>query len=800
MSRSIRHWLVLSLLIFGSLSLKGQPDDTFTRGLREKLASYTRSVPFEDIYLHTDRETYIAGEYLWFSAYLFDRQSLTLSNKSSFAYIELLGPDNQPVSQTRIRLENGSGGGGLRLPDSLGAGEYILRAYTNWMKNFLPGGCFMKTVTIYNPFSEAIFKKLGPAEFSDKSDKNILFFPEGGRLLKGFVNKVGVRIFSTGNTRPDFKGYLSDGINDSIVSVVIDTTGIGSFEFYAKQGMAYRLVSEDKKYSFFLPVISQTGLALQVKQEANNTLKLTVSSENANEPGFNFFYFVICSGGNVIYDRRVNYSGKSTEYLISENTFSQGINQITLFDAQGNPACNRLVYKPALKTENIKIKGLSNAGNREKITLEILPDSGAISKSDLSNLSLSMSAVTLKGQSVDIDDYLITGDEYISGTRKVMDRIRISEMSPKTIDDYLLSLKSTWIKWEDIISGKWPEIKYRTEKEKQFLSGFYKGRNKTEANAGKILFLSKPGKIPFFKYAETDEEDHFEFAIRDKETSDDYIIQPAVADNNRSIEIESPFSQRFPEMRYVTDSTKMELADAVKSMSVNYQVEKIYGISDLGDTSLPVSTSPVFIRFYGKPDQELIMSDYISLPVMQEVFFELIPGVQVKTKKSKYGFYIQDEIAKYYYDSPPALIVDGVIIDDPSAILDLDPELVEKIDIIKSGYIVGDVTFSGIISVITKAGDFSNITMPANAVRIRKSIYDPAIRYKSPDYSTISSRSDRTPDFRNTLYWNHSLKPDNNGRIMVEIMTSDFDSDYEINLQGVSNGKLFSVRKTLTIK
>ena len=169
-------------------------------------------------------------------------------------------------------------------------------------------------------------------------------------------------------------------------------------------------------------------------------------------------------------------------------------------------------------------------------------------------------------------------------------------------------------------------------------------------------------------------------------------------------------------------------------------------------------------------------------------------------KKSKYGFSIQDAVTKYYYDSPPALLVDGVIIDDPSLILNLDPELVEKIDIIKSGYIVGDVTFSGIISVITKAGDFSNITMPANAVRIRKSIYDPAIRYKSPDYSTVASRSDRTPDFRNTLYWNHSLKPDNNGRIMVEIMTSDFDSDYEINLQGVSNGKLFSVRKTLTIK
>ena len=75
---------------------------------------------------------------------------------------------------------------------------------------------------------------------------------------------------------------------------------------------------------------------------------------------------------------------------------------------------------------------------------------------------------------------------------------------------------------------------------------------------------------------------------------------------------------------------KMELAESIKNMSVNYQVEKIYGISGLGDTLNQFHHLLVPVRFYGKPDQELIMSDYISLPVMQEVFFELVRESRLK--------------------------------------------------------------------------------------------------------------------------------------------------------------------------
>ena len=39
------------------------------------------------------------------------------------------------------------------------------------------------------------------------------------------------------------------------------------------------------------------------------------------------------------------------------------------------------------------------------------------------------------------------------------------------------------------------------------------------------------------------------------------------------------------------------------------------------------------VRFYGQPDIELVLSDYISLPVMNEIFFELLPGVSTEKEK-----------------------------------------------------------------------------------------------------------------------------------------------------------------------
>jgi hypothetical protein len=279
------------------------------------------------------------------------------------------------------------------------------------------------------------------------------------------------------------------------------------------------------------------------------------------------------------------------------------------------------------------------------------------------------------------------------------------------------------------------------------------------------------------------------------------IIQPEEIDRNNTIKIESPFSEEFLPVENHQSYLIKEIPKYISNWSINYQVRKIYGSSSLGNPLKPARSLPATKRFYGKPDLELIMDDYIKLPVMQEVFFELMPGVMLKSKKSQYEFSVLDPVENKIYNKPPVLFIDGVVINDASVIANLDPEIVEKIDAVKEPYLIGDYLFYGLVNVITRKGDFSCVTLPDYAVRLQYKVVDPVNSFSSPDYSTQERKESSLPDFRNTLYWNPSVKPDNNGKISVEFWASDYASDYVINIQGFTGeGRTISYKKVLKIK
>jgi hypothetical protein len=251
----------------------------------------------------------------------------------------------------------------------------------------------------------------------------------------------------------------------------------------------------------------------------------------------------------------------------------------------------------------------------------------------------------------------------------------------------------------------------------------------------------------------------------------------------------------------LVDSISKSTPGYISTWSVNHQVRKIYGISSIGEPIRPVFSQTKTRRFYGKPDQELNMKDYITLPVMQEVFFELLVGVFLKNKKSGYEISISDPEYNKVYETPPALFVDGVEIKDPSVIAGMDPEIVDKIDVIRERYFVGDYLFYGIVNIITKAGDFSNVTLPEYAIRLSYRVIDPVNSFVSPDYSSTVMKNSRIPDFRNTLFWNPSVKPDQDGKARVEFWSSDNKADYKINIQGITlDGKPFSFQKIIKVK
>ena len=109
----------------------------------------------ERTYLTTDRDVYVAGETLWYSAFCLDVAKGTLSRVSSVAYVELHDAEKM-VASGKVALLDGRGAGQLSIPGSLPTGNYRLVVYTaqnRAERGYDYNGLASKTVSIFNVFS-----------------------------------------------------------------------------------------------------------------------------------------------------------------------------------------------------------------------------------------------------------------------------------------------------------------------------------------------------------------------------------------------------------------------------------------------------------------------------------------------------------------------------------------------------------------------------------------------------------------------------------------------------------------------
>jgi len=704
----------------------GQAPLNMTDYLSQKFLKYTVSVPREEIYIHTDRTEYISGEDIWFNIYLIDRQSQKPSHESKIAYFELLNPENRPIVQKKLWLDKGFGPGQIVLPDTLSTGIYTIRAYTNWMKNFLPYNCFTMDVRVFNSFSNKVFKGRKNTDKELKETNNPVDFTP--------VENTGITL-KADNFKPD------------IVDLVVMT---------------------NEKY----------------RSENNNLL-----------------YLFIQTHGLIDHVSTEMIRDDNTKISIPKKLLATGINQITIFNLKGQPVGVRYIYTPPVKIPGFILNSPDSSGLRKKISVEVGLTSGLPTGLNTSNFSMSVSPLSNNYSVPDIDDYLIFGTEFGSKPGSIFKGKRISQIPPEVIDSLLETVKSNWINWNAIVTGVQPVYKYQMEKDDHYLTGKLLSSDLRAGVPDRFVLMSSPGKTAVFQYAKTDEDGNFRFKIHVDEKLKDLIILPDIIEKNQSVNIESSFSDQYSKYNVSVDSANNLIPGYISTWSVNHQVRKIYGTSDIGNTLTPVIKVPKIKRFYGKPDIELKMKDYITLPVMQEVFFELLPGISLKSKKSAYEITMVNPETNRLYDSPPGLFIDGVVVKDASLIAGLEPEVVEAIDVVKEKYFVGDYLFYGIVNVITKTGNFSNLTLPDYSLRLPYRVLDQVAPFASPDYSSPENKKSRVPDFRNTLYWNPSVKPDKTGKARIEFWTSDFISDFELNIQGITqDGNTFSIRKVIKVK
>lgn len=147
--------IIASAIAFGFV---GQDDPL--KKILQQIEKYRLQYPQEKVHLHLDKPYYAIGDNIWFKAYIVTAERNELSDLSKILYVELINDKDSVKQSLTLPIEMGLSSGDFALSDSLKEGNYRIRAYTNWMRNFDEEYFFDKTITIGNSISNTVLTQV----------------------------------------------------------------------------------------------------------------------------------------------------------------------------------------------------------------------------------------------------------------------------------------------------------------------------------------------------------------------------------------------------------------------------------------------------------------------------------------------------------------------------------------------------------------------------------------------------------------------------------------------------------------
>jgi len=221
---SLSAGIVLSIL--SAMTVYNNTGTEFIKFLGTQLNTYNELQPQEKLYIHFDKPFYYPGDDIWFKAYLVELKNHTPSSQSEIVHVELINPKGSIEQKLSISTKEGNGNGVLQLDKELAGGQYKIKAYTEWMKNYTDSALFEKEIPIQKVTLPKLLMKL------DFEKEN---------YAAGETVKARVKIATTENESLAGKEftYVSQvaGHEGEIVTGVTDENGYATIEFELDKDM-----------------------------------------------------------------------------------------------------------------------------------------------------------------------------------------------------------------------------------------------------------------------------------------------------------------------------------------------------------------------------------------------------------------------------------------------------------------------------------------------------------------------------------------------------------------------------------
>ena len=337
------------------------------------------------LYIFPNKEVYETGEDLWFKAYLMDRQTLALSDRSQTLYLLVRSETGEVVWSEKYLLKDGRGDGHVYIGEKWQTGEYLMEGYTHSSFTtdstiaILPRRIMVvNRVAQMDSISAEAMKRDSIERLTAKHRFDL--FPEGGYLIDG-VNGVVAFKATYGNGMPEeVSGVVTeDGHEIATVRSIHD--GMGQFTLTPHRGKDYKVQLEDGR-TYPLPAIERTGLALRITRNNNSGITLLVSASDTISHPFSILAKMrgmpCCSATGTV-------RGQQKVKLPMEKFPLQGIVEITLSEGE-RPVAERLVYVNPRQQLKIVAKTDRQQYNRRdqgKVSFKVTDPSGQPVRAEL---------------------------------------------------------------------------------------------------------------------------------------------------------------------------------------------------------------------------------------------------------------------------------------------------------------------------------------------------------------------------------------------------------------------------------
>jgi hypothetical protein len=715
-----------------------------------------------------DRDLYMAGENIWFSASCFIKNGEGSGSLSNILYVELYDVRQKIFIQEKFGLKDGCISGVIPIPEELPSAYYYIRAYTQLLRNYPPEAYFNGSITVLNP-------EFPPAQPDINPEPQLL--TQYSTLIPGIPNRITIQ----------YPEYRAGEINSISLR---DTSGVESIDLKRfNNGLATGIFIPSDSNAYFIRIIRGVADTLDLfLPDVRKDYVVLQSSWNHDELQVNFHgnmhYWQNSGSLNIeiwsqAYERLASFSipaEQANEGLaIAKSQLTDGLIYVVARSQDGRLLdLSTLLFQPDEIIEIPVITSKTTYNLREKVDLTI--DSSSINRINIGLLQVSVMKDGTALSTETIPLHLLANPILLRDAPLYLNDPNTAEQVQAGLMIYNNRMRSFFDQFRILPKQT---IEFIPDIRDVSITGIVKNKNTGQPMADLRVYASVLHENFQLHSTKTSTDGRFIFSLPQLEGKQDlFLCTETDSLEGAEILLNNDFSTQFIQLQETPlyfDTADRQL---LESLLLNHQVSKAFGFSD-NMILIPVEPIP---SWFGTKMKTIVLSDYIALISIQEVFNEIVTYTRLRERNGQYQLVVYDDQSQLTYDDP-LILLDGIPITDAGLLLNLHPAQIDRIEVMNRTYILGDLTIRGLVSIRTKTDNFGGIDLPDEVVFVNYQTRSLPAKFTPVGRNEIETFNGSVPWFRTLLFYNwingNAIEP-----LFNEFFTSDHQSQYQVILSG----------------